>query len=1079
MPESNGEDRPISGPSSAPDRVASRGRWAGLAIAALIGLAAAQPLFVGLLPKGADILLHYHRIAALSDMLARGYFYPRWFPFLAGGYGYPILLYYAPLAHYLGAAFHALGAGAVTATLLVFGLAQILAATGAYAWARERVGGAGALAAAAAYAFAPYILVDLMSRSALAELLALAIAPWAFWALTRLQKDGRPIHGLIAALSYAAVALCHNITALVFSPFLAAWGLGVALSYGGRSWLRDTVRAASVLALGLGASAFFWLPAFVERDLSGLDRALSAAYDFRTAFLPVSQLVAWPVPFDWRLVNDDAPYGLGALAAGLAVGGFGWLATRARRAEPERQVWLVWMGFLGGAAALGALMTLSASEPLWEAIPLLRFVLYPSRFLGIASLFLAILAGAGAEALAVATGQMFQRLRLSRAWGRAGMVALLIGGLIVYGFSWQFARRFEPSPVTGGAAIAEAERRLGIVGTTSIGEYLPLAVEAFPAVDAPTLAAGGIIPLRAGLPAAVRIRAEEISPLRYAGVISAVADTEITFSQFSFAGWVATVDGAPVPIAANRPNGLIRISVPAGEHPVVVAFGSTPVRDLADTIALVSVIAGGLGFGLALVRRRQTGRHDGVSAKEFVDWRVISLTALTVASLTAWKSLALDNSENAFRSTRLTAPVTVAGAMPVNANFGGAMELIAADPPIVSPGRERVTVDLFWRALKTGLPDYAVFSQLIGADGSVIAGLDTLHPDGVYPTSRWGLGEYARDRRIMSIPATAPPGVYVLKAGLYPNTDSGQRVPVLDANGQSIGGSLDASLARALTVTLGRPTTVASPGLLKPLKPLSIDLSPAIELLGMDLDVAQARPGQTLAIPLYWHAKATPGGDATACVDAVSSTAIVTLGCQPPVAGLPLSQWRAGDLWRSAVKVRIPAGIPGGTYTLRMRLGDNVPQPLFDLAIAAREHRTAPPGAMRAAPAPATLGGFAEAAGVLISGSARPGQTVTTTVVWRAAASADQDLTAFIQLWDAKGERKAGHDGAPCAGGCPTAGWLAGEYLLDAHRLDLPADLPAGDYRIVAGMYEPERLRRLTTGGGSDVVELGTLRVEP
>lgn len=243
--------------------------------------------------------------------------------------------------------------------------------------------------------------------------------------------------------------------------------------------------------------------------------------------------------------------------------------------------------------------------------------------------------------------------------------------------------------------------------------------------------------------------------------------------------------------------------------------------------------------------------------------------------------------------------------------------------------------------------------------------------------------------------------------------------------------------------------------------------------------MAQARPGQTLAIPLYWHATAAPGGDATACVDAVSGAATVALGCQPPVAGLPLSQWRAGDVWLSAVKVRIPAGIPGGDYTLRLRLGENAPQPLVDLAIAAREHLLAPPGAMRAAPAAAMLGGFAEAAGVLISGSARPGQTVTTTVVWRATDGAEQNYTAFVQVWDAKGERKAGHDGAPCAGGCPTESWLAGEYLLDAHRLDLPADLPPGEYRIVAGMYESERLRKLTTAGGSDIVELALLRVEP
>ena len=337
--------------------------WAPWLGAGSIGVAEAQPLFAGLLPRGADILLHYYRIAALAEMLGQGFLYSRWFPFLAGGYGYPILLYYAPLAHYLGAGFHALGAGIGPATLLVFELSLFLAATGTFAWARERLGDAGGLGAAAAYAFAPYVLLDVMARSALAEVLALAIVPWVFWALTRLQREGRPIHGLLAALSYAGLALSHNITALVFSPLLALWAFLIALQAGRARWMRDTLRAAAVLALGLGLSAFFWLPAFLERDLSQLDRALSAAYDFHTAFLPLTGLNALPARFDFRLVNDAAPMGLSVLSTLLGVIRLLGLAQRARRDRGLRASWALWAGFLGAGVELGVLMTLEISTP--------------------------------------------------------------------------------------------------------------------------------------------------------------------------------------------------------------------------------------------------------------------------------------------------------------------------------------------------------------------------------------------------------------------------------------------------------------------------------------------------------------------------------------------------------------------------------------------------------------------------------------------------------------------------------------------------------------------------------------------
>ncbi|MEO6063632.1 MAG: hypothetical protein ABIQ99_17005 [Thermoflexales bacterium] len=81
----------------------------------------------------------------------------------------------------------------------------------------------------------------------------------------------------------------------MFSPLLAAWALLIALQGGRGRRLRDMLRAVTVLAPGLGFSAFFWLPAFLERDLSRLDLALSAAYDFHTGFLPLSMLIALPV----------------------------------------------------------------------------------------------------------------------------------------------------------------------------------------------------------------------------------------------------------------------------------------------------------------------------------------------------------------------------------------------------------------------------------------------------------------------------------------------------------------------------------------------------------------------------------------------------------------------------------------------------------------------------------------------------------------------------------------------------------------------------------------------------------------
>ena len=1046
--------------------------WAPWLGAGSIGLAAAQPLFTGLLPRGADILLHYYRIVALVEMLGQGLLYSRWFPYLAAGYGYPILLYYAPLAHYLGAGFHALGAGYGPATLLVFGLALFLAATGAFAWARERLGDADGLGAAAAYAFAPYVLLDVMARSALAEVLALAIVPWVFWALTRLQREGRPIHGLLVALSYAGLTLSHNITALVFSPLLALWALLLALQAGRARWLRDTARAAAVLALGLGVSAFFWLPAFLERDLSRLDQALSGAYDFHTAFLPLSGLIALPVRFDFRLVNDTAPLGLSALSALLGAIGLAGLVRRARRDRGQRASWALWAGFLGAGTLVGALMTLDISTPLWEAIPLLRFVLYPSRFLGMASLFLAMLAGAGVSVLTGLAGALLKRWRRSALVGEAVLAVLLVGATMVYGFGWQYARRFSENPPAGIRDVAAAERRLGIVGTTSIGEYLPRDVDALPASDSPALAARALAPIGPEPPGGWR--AARSGPLSFEAAYETSGPMTTVFPQFDFPGWMAEIDGVPVVITPTGSEGLIQVALPAGAHRLRVRFASTPIRDAADAITLASLAIGGLAFALAVLRRR--GRPvDGPAA---AGGRALGLAvALACAGLAGGKTVGLDTTVNPLRGTRLSGPA-VAGALPVNANFNRIFELIAADPPMVAPGRSAVKIDLFWRSLQPRIDrDFAVFTDLVDANGMSIARQDTPHPDGVYPTSRWTPDEYTRDTRTLALDPFTPPGDYVLRAGLYPKGEPQQRVPVLDAKGQSKGVSFEASLVRVMTVTLGRPAATVAAADLRPGSRLSAALSPAVDIIGVDGELARAQPGQTLVFPLYWRANQIPGADASVCFDLQGAAERVDLGCQAPTPGLPLTQWRSGDVWRASASLRIPVAAGGGTYALRARLGEGVPQALFDLAIDARAHASALPPGYGPITAPKVLGGFAEAAGLRLSEPVQAGKSITFSVLWRAAGEAGRNYKAFVQLWDATGERRAGHDSDPCAGACPTEGWLPGEYLEDAHPLFLPDNIPPGDYRLVAGLYDPDTQRRLSAADGADVVELGRIQV--
>jgi hypothetical protein len=114
------------------------------------------------------------------------------------------------------------------------------------------------------------------------------------------------------------------------------------------------------------------------------------------------------------------------------------------------------------------------------------------------------------------------------------------------------------------------------------------------------------------------------------------------------------------------------------------------------------------------------------------------------------------------------------------------------------------------------------------------------------------------------------------------------------------------------------------------------------------------------------------------------------------------------------------------------------------------------------------------------------------TLNWQANAPPGLDYTVFLQAWRAaplvdsavsgiKAEYVTGFDGPPVQGDYPTSLWAPGETIVDTHTLNLAA-LPAGEYYLLAGLYNPatgERLPAATSGGPlpDNAVNLGTLRV--
>ncbi len=90
---------------------------------------------------------------------------------------------------------------------------------------------------------------------------------------------------------------------------------------------------------------------------------------------------------------------------------------------------------------------------------------------------------------------------------------------------------------------------------------------------------------------------------------------------------------------------------------------------------------------------------------------------------------------------------------------------------------------------------------------------------------------------------------------------------------------------------------------------------------------------------------------------------------------------------------------------------------------------------------------------------------VELTLYWRAITPQNQDLTVFTQLLTPQGQQISGDDNIPNNGTAPVTTWAVDVVQADLHRIELPPDLPAGQYQIITGLYNSSTLERITSTG--------------
>jgi hypothetical protein len=294
------------------------------------------------------------------------------------------------------------------------------------------------------------------------------------------------------------------------------------------------------------------------------DRVTVGQYHFSQNFISFSALLGGYSP------KNMIPVGLGWPILAVAAFNLALLAV-CWRAWSSRQ--RVFVAFALAMFLFYSLLMTQISQPIWEAIPLLGRTQFPWRILSVASLLLALLAGAW-------PAWRWPRVRI--AIGAIAVIAMCLAAIPSTSHKMVLAN------------IPETVETLMAVNFTpdQAAEWVPHGAK--PAI-LPQESRDRVVTL-SGSP--IRVIQFERGQGRIACRLQSPRPESLVLPHYFFPGWTCKVQGTAAELKPG-PDGLMLVSVPAGRDiSVEVTFHATKARTFGLWVSAVSAAVGILLLGL-------------------------------------------------------------------------------------------------------------------------------------------------------------------------------------------------------------------------------------------------------------------------------------------------------------------------------------------------------------------------------------------------------------------------------------------------------------------------------------------------
>lgn len=468
-------------------------------------------------------------IIRLSDFhrsFRDGQFPVRWAGRLNQEYGYPVFNFLYPGILYLGEVIHLLGFNFINSVKILFGLSFVFSGVFSFLWLSQLFSKFSAFLGAVSYIYAPYFFFDVYKRGSLGEALALMIVPLCFFAL---QKN----YIILGGIAIALLILMHNTIAFITTPLIISYSVILNLfqnlhKYKNRNELLR--RTLTPLVLGLGLSAFFWIPALYDKQFTIFDQVVISRW--WEHFLKFDDL--WLISIIMLFM------------VGISI-----LTIKKR----DILTILFLVVFL-----ISVFMIFPVSSFVWNLLPFTNLIQFPFRFIS-----LAMISGA------FITAFVFDKFKKELKIG-IGIIIILINifSTIQSQKKIEYIDRPESLYTTNEAT------------TNTQDEYMPkwakVKPEGRPEKKVEIIEGQGEINN-------VLTKSNKIT-----FDMDAKSDLTTQINTLYFPGWEIYVNDKEWDINYENDKGVMRINLQTGQHKITVKFSETPVRLISDIISLVSLI---------------------------------------------------------------------------------------------------------------------------------------------------------------------------------------------------------------------------------------------------------------------------------------------------------------------------------------------------------------------------------------------------------------------------------------------------------------------------------------------------------